>query len=54
MLASPREEVRRRHPWLTRLFSFDFPRLDSDDFPTADGPVGAAEAFLVLLLEAAT
>ncbi len=50
MVASPEAEVRRRHPWLTRLFSFDFPRLDSDRFPTADGPVGAAEAFLALLL----
>ena len=50
ILATPRDEVCRRHPFLTRLFSFDFPRLDSPRFPEATGPVGAAEAFKALLL----
>ena len=50
MVAVTREELRRRHPLLTRLFSFDLPRLDSPRFPEAHGRVGAAEAFSVLLL----
>ena len=53
MIAVTEEELRRRHPFLTKLLAFDFPRLSSRRFPDAHGSVGAAEAFEVLLLTAA-
>ena len=50
IIAQPADEVRRRHPVLTRLFAFEFPRLDSSRFPDAGPGPGAAEAFQVLML----
>jgi SAM-dependent methyltransferase len=52
MVAVTAEELRRRHPWLTRLFRFELPRLDSPRFPDAEAGIGAAEAFKALLLRA--
>lgn len=49
-IARTAEEIRRRHPVLTRLFEFEFPEIGSPRWPDPGAPVGAADAFWALLL----
>ncbi len=49
-IARTAEEVRRRHPVLTRMFDFEFPEIGGRRWPDPGASVGAAEAFWALLL----
>ncbi|HYR18886.1 MAG TPA: class I SAM-dependent methyltransferase [Myxococcales bacterium] len=50
VFAAPAEEVRRRHPLLSRLLALDLPPLGSPRWPDATAPAGFAQLFRALLL----
>jgi SAM-dependent methyltransferase len=50
VLAHPMEELRRRHPILTKLFHFDFPAVASPRFPDPTARAGLCQLFWALLL----
>ena len=51
-IARTADEIRRRHPVLTRLFEFEFPKIGSGRWPDPGAKVGASEAFWALILKA--
>lgn len=53
VFAAPAEEIRARHPWLTRLFALELPPLGSPRWPDATAPAGFAQLFRALLLRRA-
>lgn len=52
VLAHPKEELERRHPFLTRFFRFDFPPIGSAAFPDPKARAGFCQLFHALLLRA--
>lgn len=50
VLAHPKEELEARHPWLTRLFHFEFPEIGSPRFPDPSARGGLCQLFHALLL----
>jgi len=50
VFAAPAAEVRRRHPWLSRLLALELPPLGSPRWPDATAPTGFAQLFRALLL----
>ncbi len=50
VFAAPAEEIRRRHPWLSRLLALELPELGSPRWPDATAPAGFAQLFRALLL----
>jgi SAM-dependent methyltransferase len=50
VFAAPAEEVRRRHPLLSRLLALELPALGSPRWPDAFAPAGFAQLFRALLL----
>jgi len=50
VFAAPAEELRARHPWLSRLLALEFPQLGSPHWPDATAPAGFAQLFRALLL----
>ena len=50
VFAAPAEEIRARHPWLTRLLALELPKLGSPRWPDATAPAGFAQLFRALLL----
>lgn len=50
VFAAPAEEVRRRHPLLSRLLALEMPPLGSPRWPDATAPAGFAQLFRALLL----
>ena len=50
VFALPAEEMRRRHPWLSRLLALELPEIGSPRWPDATAPAGFAQLFRALLL----
>ncbi len=50
VFAAPADEVRRRHPVLSRLLALEMPPLGSPRWPDATAPAGFAQLFRALLL----
>jgi SAM-dependent methyltransferase len=50
VFAAPAEEIRARHPWLSRLLALELPELGSPRWPDATAPAGFAQIFRALLL----
>jgi SAM-dependent methyltransferase len=50
VFAAPAEEVRQRHPLLSRLLALELPPLGSPRWPDATAPAGFAQLFRALLL----
>jgi SAM-dependent methyltransferase len=50
VFAAPAEEVRRRHPFLTRLLALELPPLGSPRWPDAGASGGFAQLFRAILL----
>lgn len=51
VLAHPRAVIEKMHPWLTRFFEFEFPKIGSPIFPNATTQGGFAHVFHALLLK---
>lgn len=51
VLAHPRAVIEEMHPWLTRFFEFEFPKIGSPIFPNATTQGGFAHVFHALLLK---
>ena len=50
VIAAPAQEIRARHPWLSRLLALELPELGSPHWPDATAPAGFAQLFRALLL----
>jgi SAM-dependent methyltransferase len=50
VFAAPAEEIRARHPWLSRLLLLELPELGSPRWPDATAPAGFAQLFRALVL----
>ena len=50
VFAAPADEVRKRHPLLSRLLALELPPLGSPRWPDATAPAGFAQLFRALLL----
>jgi SAM-dependent methyltransferase len=50
VFAATAEDVRARHPWLSRLLALELPELGSPRWPDATAPAGFAQLFRALLL----
>lgn len=53
MAAWPPEELRRRHPRLTRIFALEYPPIGSPRFPEPRATGGLAQVFFALLAKRA-
>ncbi len=54
VLAHTREHIEAQHPWLTRIFEFEFPEIGSPRFPNATPRGGFSQLFHALLLRRLT
>lgn len=51
VFAAPADQVRKRHPWLSRLLALELPELGSARWPDSGARAGFAQLFRALVLQ---